>query len=91
MLFTSMGWSFVSELRPPTGLLSIPQMIYEYQELQWNDIDREKPNNSEKTLLKYHFVRKSHVNWPGRKPGPPRLEACDYPPETGHCSLSMLM
>jgi hypothetical protein len=30
-------------------LLFIPQMIYEYQESQWNDIDRGKPKNLEKT------------------------------------------
>jgi hypothetical protein len=31
------------------GLLFIPQMIYEYGEPQWNDIDRGKPKNLEKT------------------------------------------
>jgi hypothetical protein len=37
----------VVRLRPPTGLLIIPQMIYEYGELSWNDIDRGKLKNSE--------------------------------------------
>jgi hypothetical protein len=50
LLFMSMGWDYVSELRPPTGLLSIPQLIYEYGELRWNDIVRGKPKSSEKTL-----------------------------------------
>jgi hypothetical protein len=40
-LFMSIGLDHVSELRPPTGLLFIPHMIYKYGGLQWNDIDRE--------------------------------------------------
>jgi hypothetical protein len=28
MLFKSMGWDYVSELRPPAGLLFIPQMTW---------------------------------------------------------------
>jgi hypothetical protein len=35
-----MGSDDVSELRPPTGLLFIPQVIYEYGEQWWNDICR---------------------------------------------------
>jgi hypothetical protein len=38
----SMWWDYVSVLRPPTGLLFIPQIICEYGEPQWNDIDRGK-------------------------------------------------
>lgn len=38
----SSGQGYVSELRPPTGLLLILQTIYEYRELRWNNIDREK-------------------------------------------------
>jgi hypothetical protein len=38
----------VTELQPPTDLLSIPQVTYAYGEPQWNDIDRGKPMNSEK-------------------------------------------
>jgi hypothetical protein len=30
----------MSELRPPTGLLFITQVIYEHGEQWWNDIDR---------------------------------------------------
>jgi hypothetical protein len=37
-----MGWDYISELRPPTGLLFIPQVIYEHEEPLWNDIDSEK-------------------------------------------------
>jgi hypothetical protein len=42
-MITSIGWDCVSELRPPTGLLVIPQMIYEHGDPWWNHIDRENP------------------------------------------------
>jgi hypothetical protein len=59
----------VSELRPPTGLLFIPQVIYEHGEPWWNYTDREKPKKSEKNLSQCH---KSHVDRPGREPRPPQ-------------------
>jgi hypothetical protein len=31
LLFMSIGWDYVSELRPPAGLLFVPQVIYEYE------------------------------------------------------------
>jgi hypothetical protein len=37
-----MVWEYVSELRPPTGLLLIPQVIYEHGEAWWNDIGKGK-------------------------------------------------
>jgi hypothetical protein len=40
LLSMSMGWHYVSELRPPVRLL-FPQIICEYAEQRWNDIDRE--------------------------------------------------
>jgi hypothetical protein len=46
----SMERDYVSELRPPTGLLFTPQVIYEYGQPRWNDADRENPKNSEKKL-----------------------------------------
>jgi hypothetical protein len=59
----SMGRDYVSELRPPTGLLFIPQIIYEYEQPRWNDTDRGKPKNSEETLPQYQFVHyKSHMD-----------------------------
>jgi hypothetical protein len=42
MTIMMMGWDYVSELQPPTGLLFIPQVIYEHVESWMNDIDRGK-------------------------------------------------
>jgi hypothetical protein len=42
LLFVLMGLDYVSELRPPTGLLVIPQVIYEHGQARWNDTDRGK-------------------------------------------------
>jgi hypothetical protein len=36
-LITPMGWDYVSEMRPPTGLLFISQVIHEHGEPWWND------------------------------------------------------
>jgi hypothetical protein len=48
---------------PPTGLLFISQVIYEYEQPRWNDIDRKNPKNSEKGLSQYHFVhQKPYMN-----------------------------
>jgi hypothetical protein len=38
----SIRWDYVSELRPPTDLLFIPQLIYELGEPWWNKNDRRK-------------------------------------------------
>jgi hypothetical protein len=41
-LFMSMGWDYISDLWPQTGLLFISRTIYEYGQPWWNDIDRWK-------------------------------------------------
>jgi hypothetical protein len=41
---------------PSSGLLLILQMIYEYGEPWWNDIDRGNLKNLEKNLPQCHFV-----------------------------------
>jgi hypothetical protein len=47
------------------GLLFIPQVIQEYGEPQWIDIDSGKANNLEKNLSQCHSVHhKSHLNIP---------------------------
>jgi hypothetical protein len=40
MMVMPMGWDYISELQPPTGLLFIPQLIYEHGKPWWNDIGR---------------------------------------------------
>jgi hypothetical protein len=43
LLFMPIEWDYVSEVRPPTGLLFVSQM-YDYGP-RWNDTDRVKPKN----------------------------------------------
>jgi len=45
-MFVWMRWACVSELRPRTDLLFIPQMRYEHGEPWWNDTDRVKAMQS---------------------------------------------
>jgi hypothetical protein len=42
IIIMSTGRDYVSELRSQTGLLFIPQVIYEPGEPWWNDVDRGK-------------------------------------------------
>jgi hypothetical protein len=59
----SMGWDYVSELQPPTGLLFKPQVIHKHGEPWWNNTDRGKMKNSEKNLSLYNFIHhKSLMN-----------------------------
>jgi hypothetical protein len=73
MLFMSMGWNYVSEVRPPACLLFIPQVIYEYAEPWWNDIGKET-NELVQNPSQSHFIRlKSHEDWPRHQPRPLQL------------------
>jgi hypothetical protein len=75
LLYMSMARGHVSELWPPTGLLFITQVKYEYHELRWNDIGSGNPKKSEKTLCQCHFVHnKSHMDWPGVETRLPRWQ-----------------
>jgi hypothetical protein len=59
LLFMSMGWDCVSELRPPTGIFFIIQMIYQYGQPQWNDIDSE---NKKTPINTYQIATLSTTN-----------------------------
>jgi hypothetical protein len=64
-LFISTGPDCVSELRPQTYVLFIPQVIYEW----WNDIDR-KNRRTQKNLFHCHFFyQKSTWTDPDANPG----------------------
>jgi hypothetical protein len=39
MLFMSTGWDCVSELHPLSGLLLIPQMLYDHGQWRWTDVE----------------------------------------------------
>jgi hypothetical protein len=45
-----MGWEYVSELQPPTGLLFTPHIIYEYGQPRWNDTDGKTEELGEKPV-----------------------------------------
>jgi hypothetical protein len=58
-----MGWNYIYELHPSTGVLFIPQIIYECGDPRWNDADSGKSNKSEKNQPQCHFVyKKFHVD-----------------------------
>jgi hypothetical protein len=76
LLFMLMGWDNVSELQPPTGLLFISQVIYQYEEWHCKDNEMGNSKNLEKTQSQWHFVHhKSHMDWPTHEPRHPWLEA----------------
>jgi hypothetical protein len=66
IIIMSMGWDYVSELLPLTGLLLITQVIYERGETRWNDIDSEKqirPQSSLAILPAKSSSSKSGETW----------------------------
>jgi hypothetical protein len=52
MMIMTMGRDYVSELQLPTGLLFIPQVIYEHEEPRQYDIDRGKSHDSSIRVVK---------------------------------------
>jgi hypothetical protein len=65
-----MGWDYVSELRPPTGLLFILQMIYEYGEPRRNDTDGENRRSLKKACPSATLsITNPTCKDPGTKPG----------------------
>jgi hypothetical protein len=77
VLLLRRGTTVCMELQPPMGPLSIPKMDMEQR---WNDTGRGKSKDSERNLSQSHFVHhKSHMDCPGRDPGPPQRESGDKP------------
>jgi hypothetical protein len=74
-----MGWDDVSGIATANGPIAHPPgETWVNIEQRWNDTDRGIPKDSEKNLSQYHFVHhKSHMEWPGCEPGPPRREVGD--------------
>jgi hypothetical protein len=86
-LFMSMGWEYVSELRPRAGLLfppPPPPMIYEYAELRWNDIDRE--NGRTRTEICSSVIVSTNLKWMDQDANPG--SRCERP-TTNHLSHGM--
>jgi hypothetical protein len=76
-LIVAVGRKCVSvEVRPLTWLWPSSRWYMSSTELQWNNTDRKKPKDSEKSLSHCHFLQhKSHINFTGREFGPPQWEA----------------
>jgi len=77
--FVLMGWDYVCELRPLTGLLFIPQMLCVCAEPRWNDIDRVDPKNLEQKSVSVPFCTPQirHGLSRGCEPGPPQWDTGD--------------
>jgi hypothetical protein len=70
LLFMSMGWDYVSELRPPTGLLFTPHphMVYEYvATVEWYGQAKPKISERNKSLC-HSFHHKPTYNYSGANP-----------------------
>jgi hypothetical protein len=67
MMIMLMGRDYRSELQPPTGLLSILQVIHEHGEPWWKDINRGKylicPPQITANPTKSHLVAKEMINF----------------------------
>jgi hypothetical protein len=59
-----------AELRPPTGLLFLPRVMYVFGEPRWNYIHKGRPKNSENNLSQRHFGHQNLTcNDQGANPG----------------------
>lgn len=69
LLFIPMGWDYISQPLPQTGLLFISQVVWEWRAMvvwYWHD----KIEELRKNLSQYHFVHhESHTDWQWRKLG----------------------
>jgi hypothetical protein len=71
LLFISIGWHYVSELRTPKDLAFILQMIYERGESRWNYTDKENRRTQRKSCPSATFST-TCPTWtgPGENMGP---------------------
>jgi hypothetical protein len=67
-----MAWDYISELRPPAGLMFIPQMIWVWSAtMEWYWLG--KTEKLGENLSQCQSVNhKSHMDWPAREPGSQR-------------------
>jgi hypothetical protein len=63
MIIMSMGWDYVSKLRRATGILFIPQAIYQHRVPWWNDIGRENSWFVHQSYLAILPVESSSRKW----------------------------
>jgi uncharacterized membrane protein len=69
-------WGFLCNPVMKMTMMIIIFVLFVVMEHRWNEIDRRKPKNSGKNVSQCHFVHhKSHMDWTGIEPGPPRWEA----------------
>jgi hypothetical protein len=87
LLVAAIRRDFVSvKLRPLIDpFVRLPDAVWVNMERLWNNTDKRKPNDWEKSLSRCHFVHlKSHMDRPGREPDPRRPESGELPPKLLH-------